>query len=240
LFSNELARRYGDQGIVSISLYPGAINADFSGATTSFLMRIRKMLVAIICFILEGGDLDAVTDDVRHHASDGRSPGPTFNDPRPSQGPRNYPLGPTNPLSNPNNPTGPITTMQHNAAELSKTSFRTLTSLYAGTDPTASDLNGRYLTAWARRSLPHRKALDRDLAGKLWDWCEEQVKDRAPIDKKEHVREDTLVASATEPGPVEEKEPVREEPEPLAVDAKEPDPVKDKEQAKDEDVKAKE
>jgi hypothetical protein len=35
----------------------------------------------------------------------------------------------------------------------------------------------KYLTAWARVSLPHRKALNQELGGKLWDWCEEQIKD---------------------------------------------------------------
>ena len=74
-----------------------------------------------------------------------------------------------------------------------------ITSLYAGTAPAASELNGKvgpqdmlvsccndshvitlffqYLTAWARVTLPHNKALDPELEKKLWEWCEEQVKD---------------------------------------------------------------
>jgi len=35
----------------------------------------------------------------------------------------------------------------------------------------------QYLTAWARVTLPHQKALDTEIGKKLWEWCEEQVKD---------------------------------------------------------------
>lgn len=35
----------------------------------------------------------------------------------------------------------------------------------------------QYLTAWARLTLPHPKALNVDTQKKLWDWCEDQVKD---------------------------------------------------------------
>ena len=71
-----------------------------------------------------------------------------------------------------------------------------ITSLYAGAAPDAGDLNGgvcspafstasecrtnylpQYLTAWARPTLPHPKALNVDTQKKLWDWCEDQVKD---------------------------------------------------------------
>ncbi|KAH9959426.1 NAD-binding protein [Russula dissimulans] len=56
-------------------------------------------------------------------------------------------------------------------------SYGAITSLYAGTAPAAGELNGKYLTAWARVSLPNQKALDAELGKKLWEWCEEQVKD---------------------------------------------------------------
>ena len=74
-----------------------------------------------------------------------------------------------------------------------------ITSLYAGTAPAAGELNGKvsdlchrrcrgvllnlvrtfsqYLTAWARVTLPHSKALNPDEEKKLWDWCEDQVKE---------------------------------------------------------------
>jgi len=64
LFSNELARRYGGEGIVSISLFPGAVNADFSGYATSFVRRVRRIVGACIWFILSAGDLEALTEDM--------------------------------------------------------------------------------------------------------------------------------------------------------------------------------
>jgi len=104
LFSNELARRYGGEGIVSTSLHPGAINTDLARYSSSLLQRFGRI----------------VTYDV---------------------------------------------------------SYGAITSLYAGTAPDASSLNGKYLTAWARVVTPNKKALDPELANKLWEWCEEQVKD---------------------------------------------------------------
>jgi hypothetical protein len=73
--------------------------------------------------------------------------------------------------------------------------YGAISSLYAGTAPAAAELNGKvsvscvqfrppvmdppfqYLTTWARVTLPHQKALDTELGKKLWEWCEEQVKD---------------------------------------------------------------
>lgn len=74
-------------------------------------------------------------------------------------------------------------------------SYGAISSLYAGTASAAAELNGKvrmscfhyhlpvtepplqYLTTWARVTLPHQKALDTELGEKLWEWCEEQVKD---------------------------------------------------------------
>ncbi|KAH9179021.1 NAD-P-binding protein [Lactarius sanguifluus] len=104
LFSNEFARRYGAEGIVSTSLHPGTINTDLArnwNFLAQFFMRLGT----------------------------------------------------------------------HNV------SYGAITSLYAGTAPAAGELNGKYLTAWARVVIPSEKALDTELAKKLWEWCEEQVKD---------------------------------------------------------------
>ncbi|KAF8500407.1 hypothetical protein F5888DRAFT_1610400 [Russula emetica] len=127
LFSNELARRYKDDGIVSISLFPGAINADLSGHAGSFWQRFKGLLG----------------------------------------------------------------TLYH----------RAITSLYAGTDPEASRLNGKYLTAWARLTLPSKKALDPQLGTTLWNWCEEQVKKGAKVndDVKAKDSEDTKVEEDSKP-----------------------------------------
>jgi len=105
LFSNELAQRYGVEGIVSISLHPGVIKTDLSRHSDSFVTQMFGQLMSY---------------DV---------------------------------------------------------SYGAIGSLYAGTAPAAAGLNGKYLTVWARVSLPHPKALDTELGKKLWEWCEEQVKD---------------------------------------------------------------
>ncbi|KAF8500401.1 NAD-P-binding protein [Russula emetica] len=56
-------------------------------------------------------------------------------------------------------------------------SYGAINSLYAGTAPAAGELNGKYLTPWGRVTLPSSQALDTELGKKMWDWCEEQVKD---------------------------------------------------------------
>jgi len=104
LFSNELARQYGSEGVVSISLHPGTV--------TSKLTRHAGLFVQIFGRLIT------------------------------------YPV-----------------------------SYGAITSLFAGTAPAASELNGKYLTAWARVTPPHQNALDSELGKKLWEWCEEQVKD---------------------------------------------------------------
>ncbi|KAI0319443.1 NAD-P-binding protein [Amylostereum chailletii] len=55
--------------------------------------------------------------------------------------------------------------------------FGAITPLYAGTAPEAGKLNGKYLTAWARVSLPNEKAVNPELERKVWEWCDAQVKD---------------------------------------------------------------
>ncbi|KAJ7069894.1 NAD-P-binding protein [Mycena amicta] len=49
-----------------------------------------------------------------------------------------------------------------------------LTSLYAATSEAALDLNGEYLTAWARRQVPSKHARNPEMGARLWDWCEAQ------------------------------------------------------------------
>jgi hypothetical protein len=95
--------------------------------------------------------------------------------------------------------------------ESSKEYHRAITSLYAGTDPEASKLNGKYLTAWARRTLPSKKALDSQLGTRLWDWCEEQVKKDTKVNKDVKAKEDTKVEEDSKPD-VEEDITVEEIP----------------------------
>jgi len=51
-----------------------------------------------------------------------------------------------------------------------------ITSLYAGTSPEVENLNGEYLTQWARVGNP--RSNDPVLGEKLWRWLEEQVEGR--------------------------------------------------------------
>jgi hypothetical protein len=66
LFSNELARRYKDSDVVSISVFPGALDADLKGYPASFFKRARKLVGRYICFQITCGDVDAFTDDISY------------------------------------------------------------------------------------------------------------------------------------------------------------------------------
>jgi hypothetical protein len=123
LFSNELARRYHEEGIVSISLYPGTMNAGFSGANsvTTLLTQIKQLFVACCWFMLSCGDLTFLVEDARFLDEDGD----TFNIERlPERGT--------------NGPEGNRYSLEHSGA-----SYRAITSLYAGTAPDAGHLNGK-------------------------------------------------------------------------------------------------
>ncbi|KDR82950.1 hypothetical protein GALMADRAFT_238644 [Galerina marginata CBS 339.88] len=50
LFSNELARRYGDQGIVSTSLNPGNLRSDLQRHLTGFTARFTDLLLYPVAF----------------------------------------------------------------------------------------------------------------------------------------------------------------------------------------------
>ncbi|KAJ7151201.1 NAD-P-binding protein [Mycena filopes] len=103
LISSELARRYGDQGVVAISLHPGGVESDL-------LRNLHPAIAWIVAKI------------------------------------RLYPI-----------------------------SLGIITSLYAATAEAALQMNGEYLTAWARRQVPSKHARNRETAENLWKWCEEQV-----------------------------------------------------------------
>jgi len=52
----------------------------------------------------------------------------------------------------------------------------TITPLYAGISPEVENLNGEYLTQWARVGTP--RSNDPVLGKELWTWLEEQVEGR--------------------------------------------------------------
>ena len=51
-----------------------------------------------------------------------------------------------------------------------------ITPLYGGTSPEVENLNGEYLTQWARVGTP--RSNDPVLGRELWTWLEEQVQGR--------------------------------------------------------------
>ncbi|KAI0341487.1 NAD(P)-binding protein [Trametopsis cervina] len=55
-------------------------------------------------------------------------------------------------------------------------SLGTLTQLYAGTMPEALEHNGAFMIPWARIGRARPEAYDPELARRLWEWMEEQVK----------------------------------------------------------------
>jgi hypothetical protein len=141
LFSNELARRYGSEGIVSISLFPGAVNADISGHAGSFFGKfghtLKSMAKIAICLILLEGDIDGFTgddidmDDVmdpdgdsEEYSKDDRG------DPERSE-------------RRTRSKRRTRTSARHRVSGGSNVSLRALNPLYAGTAPDASKLNGK-------------------------------------------------------------------------------------------------
>ncbi|KAK7008517.1 NAD(P)-binding protein [Favolaschia claudopus] len=53
-----------------------------------------------------------------------------------------------------------------------------ITQLWAGTAPEAASANGKYLIPWARIGSPHPSTLDPEIGVKLWQWLEDQVRDK--------------------------------------------------------------
>ncbi|KAI0700474.1 NAD(P)-binding protein [Cytidiella melzeri] len=102
--SNEVARRYGDSGIVAISVNPGNIVSDLQ----RHLVGFQRWLILTLSYPVE---------------------------------------------------------------------FGALTQLYAGTDPHALELNGKFLIPWARVGTPPTESLDPAVGKKLWDWLEDHTKD---------------------------------------------------------------
>jgi len=237
LFSNELARKHGDDGIVSISLFPGAINADISGTTGSFFRRISKMVGALICFIVSGGNLEDLAEG--HHPSAAASAAAT----REMREMRDHGIRAANAARNAG-PEDVVAAADELLSEGQSASYLALTSLYAGTEPTANKYNGKYLAPWARPSLPHRKALKMDLARQLWAWCEEQVKDGDVKERpEEDVNDEDIREKDTKDTEIKEKEDVKDDSEETKnkdieeVDAKSKDGDSKEKDIKREDVK---
>ncbi|KAJ7211584.1 hypothetical protein GGX14DRAFT_362459, partial [Mycena pura] len=53
-----------------------------------------------------------------------------------------------------------------------------VTQLWAGTALEAASANGKYLIPWARIGSPHPDTLNPETGAKLWQWLEDQVRDK--------------------------------------------------------------
>ncbi|KIM25453.1 hypothetical protein M408DRAFT_331200 [Serendipita vermifera MAFF 305830] len=51
-----------------------------------------------------------------------------------------------------------------------------VTQLYAANAPEAQKLSGKYLIPYAKEQSPSKLAQDQDLAKKMWDWCESELR----------------------------------------------------------------
>jgi len=56
--------------------------------------------------------------------------------------------------------------------------YGALTQLWAGTMPETLDYNGKFLIPWARVGACRKEAYDDAIGERLWNWLEEQVKDK--------------------------------------------------------------
>ena len=115
---------------MSISLFPGAVNADFSGDAFSSWKRAKVLLGTSIYFILSGGDLDVLIEDFRRdELSNARQVRSEAEDSAQRFARQNS--GFSDELDSDEPP------------EPSKVYHRAITPLYAGTAPEAGRLNGR-------------------------------------------------------------------------------------------------
>jgi hypothetical protein len=116
---------------VSISLFPGAVNADVMGYAESFWQGLKVVVLGTcICFILAVVDLEAPTED-----------------PSQEELPNTIEIR-VEAESSPQRPVRQNSGVSEDPdsgepPEPSKVYHRAITSLYAGTDPEASRLNGK-------------------------------------------------------------------------------------------------
>jgi len=103
LFSNELARRFQDKGLISIAIHPGVISTDLTRYHSSFLSKP-------LSYVIKPVEVGAITQ------------------------------------------------------------------LFAATSPEAAELSGKYLIPQAQVGKPSVLSQNEELAKKMWDWCEQELK----------------------------------------------------------------
>ena len=126
---------------MSISLFPGAVNADLAGYADSFWRRSLSLLGTCCCFILSGGNLESLTEDIRReelHAAREFPNQVRSGSESTAQAAAQQQLRQNTGFSDESDSDEP--------EESAKVYHRAITSLYAGTDPKAGQLNGKVRT----------------------------------------------------------------------------------------------
>jgi len=114
-FSNELARRYGGEGIVSIALHPGT---DISRHAGTLVHRIGRFFKYALFYVVSCGDMSFLKEETRAVSG--------FAQDASASAAGNLPPGATPSLPK-------LDSVGHSA----------ITSLYAGTAAPAGELNGK-------------------------------------------------------------------------------------------------
>ena len=115
LFSNELARRYGDEGIVSIALHPGT---DISRSAGALVHRIGRFFKYALFYVVSCGDMKFLQEETRAVSN--------FAEGTRASAADNLPAGATPSLP-----------------KVDSAGQSAVTSLYAGTAAPAGELNGK-------------------------------------------------------------------------------------------------
>lgn len=69
-----------------------------------------------------------------------------------------------------------ITARMAHGGKVFNTTEGAVTQLYAANAPEAKGLSGKYIEPITKVVAPHKNALDQNLAQKMWDWCENELK----------------------------------------------------------------
>jgi hypothetical protein len=130
LFSNELAERYGGEGIVSISLHPGTNLSRHAG---SLLHRIGRLFKFAGYYVISCGDLTYLTDESKSLTEYAKSTRDQARD----------------------HAEDVVTKAETSGTlpDIDISSHGAITSLYAGTTDAAGEFNGKVRLSWIRHSI---------------------------------------------------------------------------------------
>lgn len=160
-FSNELARRFAEKGIISNALNPGRTCDWFAALREPFLILVRPRLST--------GNLK--TDMQRHATAWQRFIRASLYLHSPDFGTLRFD-GRTRRLSD-----GHLLFRLKSFVLYPVAPLGALTPLYVGTSPETGHTNGGWFVPWARQWKHSAETQDLVLEAELWDWIEEQRKE---------------------------------------------------------------